>query len=271
MDKAPLYGLLLVGGKSSRMGEDKAGLIYHDDTPEWTRLKKLLDECCEKILLCHREDQDFGEAAIIDPAEGPLAAIHTAQQKYPEVAWLVIACDMPLLDKSTLKFLVEKRNAAEQATAFLSEVDALPEPLCAIYEPSINQAVAEALANEQFCPRGVLKEAEAIRLPNPFALKNANTKAELLEVQAIIKNTRMKKTVYLQYFAQHKDLAEKDQETVETESVTASGLYEELKAKYSFSHKQKHLMLAINDEFAEWETPLQEGDNVVFIPPVAGG
>ena len=48
-------------------------------------------------------------------------------------------------------------------------------------------------------------------------------------------------------------------------------IYEELKSRYQFPHKQKQLMVAINEDFASWETILQDGDEVVFIPPVAGG
>lgn len=53
---APLYGLLLVGGKSTRMGQDKAQLIYRDDQPEWIRLHSLLNAHCEKSFLSHRAD-----------------------------------------------------------------------------------------------------------------------------------------------------------------------------------------------------------------------
>ena len=73
-----LIGILLLGGKSSRMGEDKSELIYHGNLPERVRLHGILNELCEKTYLCHREDQRFDEPSIIDPGNGPLVAIAAA-------------------------------------------------------------------------------------------------------------------------------------------------------------------------------------------------
>jgi molybdopterin converting factor small subunit len=52
---------------------------------------------------------------------------------------------------------------------------------------------------------------------------------------------------------------------------TAQDLYAELAQRYRFSLAPGALRVAINGEFAEWSTPLADGDAVVFIPPVAGG
>ena len=79
------------------------------------------------------------------------------------------------------------------------------------------------------------------------------------------------KTIDLKYFAQHREFAKKDEESIQTESCTPAGLYEEIKQRYQFPQKQKHLMVAVNEEFSSWDYLLKEGDEVVFIPPVAGG
>ena len=68
-----------------------------------------------------------------------------------------------------------------------------------------------------------------------------------------------------------REIAKMESEQRETTSVTPAGLYEELQIAHQFPHKPKQLMIAINDDFSEWETELAEGDEVVFIPPVAGG
>ena len=75
----------------------------------------------------------------------------------------------------------------------------------------------------------------------------------------------------MRYFAQLREKAGVDAETITTTAVTPAGLYEELKAQYRFPHKQKQIMVAINEDFATWETLLKDEDEVVFIPPVAGG
>ena len=268
---APLYGLLLVGGKSTRMGTDKAQLIYQSNTPEWQRLHRLLEQTCEQVYLCHRQEQDFGKPAIIDPGNGPLYAIHSAQEAQPDAAWLVLACDLPLLTATTLNHLIQHRQPHNIATSFLSAIDKLPEPLCTIYEPAISSIIKQSLTNQERNLRNLLKKAHTIPLPDKNSLFNANTKADTLEIQTILNDTQMHKTLTLQYFAQLKDITQKESETIQTTATTASGLYEQLRKSYAFPYKQKQLMLAINDEFANWEHPLTDKDNVVFIPPVAGG
>ncbi len=270
---APLYGLLLVGGKSTRMGQDKAQLIYRDDQPEWIRLHSLLNEHCDRSFLSHPAGQDFGVDTIIDPAEGPLWAIHAAQEAHPDARWLVIACDLPLLESSTIAKLIDGASTQNQATSYRSRVDSRAEPLCAIYEPSSAKAISEAVKNGFRCPRKVLEsiDTQLISLNSPHALDNANSPADTLEVRSHLTHSRMSKTITVRYFAQLRELAKCEVETITTESVTSSGLYEELKSRHAFPHKQKQLMLAINDDFSDWATPLKAGDEVVFIPPVAGG
>lgn len=269
----PLYGLLLTGGKSSRMGEDKAQLIYRDDNPEWLRLSHLLDSICERTLLCHRSDQDFGVPSIIDPGTGPLSAIHTAQQAYPEVDWLVLACDLPLLEKACLTELLTEALPQYQIIAYRSRVDQAAEPLCTLYRKESAKPLAAAVSAGSFCPRELIAKLDhqLLDLSNPHSLDNANSPADALEVRSHLSNSRTQKNICVRYFAQLRELSKCDDENCTTSSVTASGLYEELKSRYHFPYKQKHLMLAINEDFADWASPLQEGDEVVFIPPVAGG
>ncbi|HHQ15009.1 MAG TPA: MoaD/ThiS family protein [Chromatiales bacterium] len=59
-------------------------------------------------------------------------------------------------------------------------------------------------------------------------------------------------------------------ERLSTAATTAAELYAELNGRYGFPELGQ-LKVAINDEFADWEAHLNDGDSVVFIPPVAGG
>lgn len=79
------------------------------------------------------------------------------------------------------------------------------------------------------------------------------------------------KTVTVQYFALLREARGCSQETIETTAATASGLYQQLQKQYNFRLEPQQLRVAINETFVDWETPLQERDLVVFIPPVAGG
>ena len=77
--------------------------------------------------------------------------------------------------------------------------------------------------------------------------------------------------VQLHYFALLQDQRGLAQETLNTNAVTVSDLYAELKERHGFTLAQTALRVSINEEFAAWDTSLGEGDVVVFIPPVSGG
>jgi molybdopterin converting factor small subunit len=65
--------------------------------------------------------------------------------------------------------------------------------------------------------------------------------------------------------------AGRSDEAVDTAAATAADLYDELRGRYSFRLPRSQLRVAVNGEFADWGRALVEGDEVVFIPPVAGG
>jgi len=189
---SPVYGLVLAGGRSTRMARDKAALEYGGRL-QLDRAVELLSAHVERIFVSVRADQAADPTRarferIIDQHEnlGPIAGIAAAQSKYPDVAWLVLACDLPLLDAATITHLLAARRSGRQATAYRSSHDGLPEPLCAIYEPSSRQAIEAYIANGRNCPRKFLLQADAeiIAEPNPRALDNVNTPAEFDSVSA---------------------------------------------------------------------------------------
>ena len=184
--KAPLFGLVLAGGRSARMQRDKAALAYHGTSQlEWAvqRLKPYV----ERVFVSVRPDQQQDSVRaqfeqIVDTRSdlGPTAGIVAAQERYPQVAWLVLACDLPFLDGNTLSYLVHCRNPGRAATAFRSSHDGLPEPLCAIYEPASRQRLLQYVAMGKSCPRKFLSGAdtELLRQPQVRALDNVNTPDE---------------------------------------------------------------------------------------------
>jgi molybdopterin synthase sulfur carrier subunit len=78
-------------------------------------------------------------------------------------------------------------------------------------------------------------------------------------------------TVRLQYFALLREQRGLAHETLATAAPTAAALYDELRARHGFTLPGDRLRVAVNGEFAPWDTPLAAGMELVFIPPVAGG
>jgi len=79
------------------------------------------------------------------------------------------------------------------------------------------------------------------------------------------------RTIRVQYYALLREQAGRSDETLTTGASNARELYAELSTRYPFTLPAEMLRVAINAEFGEWSQPLEAGDAVVFIPPVAGG
>ncbi len=77
--------------------------------------------------------------------------------------------------------------------------------------------------------------------------------------------------INITYYAMFREEAGCSGEQIEVESGNAVSVFEVLQKKHDFSMSRTHVRLAVNDAFVDWETPLSDGDSIVFIPPVAGG
>ena len=283
----PVYGLVLAGGQSTRMKRDKATLAYHGGKTQLEWAMELLHPRVERAFVSVRPGQTDPVRArfeqIVDTRAGlgPIAGIVAAQARYPDAAWLILACDLPFLEAATLDYLLAERDPTRPATAFRSghsgnpKHNGLPEPLCAIYEPSSREAILAHLAAGKDCPRKFLINANTKLLdqPNPRALDNVNTPEEygsaMANLNLDVPATR--KHIKVQYYALLREQAGRSDEALETVARTPRELYEELKARHPFSLAPEMLRVAVNAEFGEWTQPLADGDSVVFIPPVAGG
>ena len=187
-----LNGLVLAGGRSTRMGRDKGSLEFYGK-PQREYMADMLQPYCKEVYLSVRPDQEVPSThpLIADTffGLGPFGALLSAFRSDPDAAWIVVACDLPLLGDSAIRQLVESRDARKVATAFRSPVNDFPEPLIAIWEPKAYLHALAFLSQGYSCPRKVLINSE-IRLvePNePLALTNVNTPDELDEVTALMK------------------------------------------------------------------------------------
>ena len=180
-----LYGLVLAGGKSSRMGHDK-GLISYKAQPQREFASQLISNYCKEVYLSlNAEQADIysGPLEVIQDEFlncGPLGGILSAFKKQPNAAWLVLACDMPFVNEATINYLVQHRNAAKFATSFKSPFDEFPEPLISIYEPRMYPKLLQMLAYGYDCPRKSLINSDINLLEYEHAkdLQNINTPTE---------------------------------------------------------------------------------------------
>ena len=186
---AKIYGLVLSGGKSTRMGQDK-GLISYHGVPQREYLYHLLEDVCDKTFISVRQDQrgeiptTFNTILDRDEFRGPYNGLLSAHRAYPDVAWLVLACDLPLIDHESLRELIDRRDTEKMATAFSQRENPLPEPLCAIWEPeALRTSIAYLEAGNGTCPRKFLinSDVSLIFPKRPEILLNANSQEEYNE------------------------------------------------------------------------------------------
>lgn len=182
-EKVLLHGLVLAGGKSSRMGQDKALLDYHG-MPQAKYLLETLEILNVKSFVSCREEQLHrnglsGSPVIIDRFIdfGPLGGILSAMSQYPDKAWLVIACDLPFVNAKNIADLIFEYDPLKQATAYFNEERKQFEPLFTIYGPGMYSRMLHFLAEGIQCPQKVLfnSSVKRLRLETQSFLENANT------------------------------------------------------------------------------------------------
>lgn len=192
-NKPPVKGLVLAGGKSQRMGEDKGGIVYHG-VPQREYTANLLSAYCyHTYISCTNEQAETLQSNYeLLPDKliglGPFGAIVSAFQTDPNAAWLVVACDLPLLNPEAIGHLIENRNRSKLATTYQSPVNGFPEPLVTIWEPRSYPVLLQFLAQGYSCPRKVLinNDIELIHSANPTTLKNVNNPEERKVVEQIL-------------------------------------------------------------------------------------
>lgn len=186
-----LDGAVLLGGRSERMGRDKARLEV-GGLPCATRVARALSAVCSDVWLVGGEAPDQTPGRLVPDPDGPrcalrglVAALAASRAEY----LLVCATDLPLVTPGFLRVLAD----APPADAVVPRDARGEHPLCARYRPSVLLGPARArLAGDALSIRGLLVEVETRYLegaalvaadPGGLALLNVNTPAELLRAE----------------------------------------------------------------------------------------
>ena len=184
-----LKALILAGGKSSRMGFDKSQIKYENLTQE-KHLKIMCESLGIDAYLSKNIEQsvESEKETIRDKFSGlgPYGGILSAFQNDPNSAWLVIACDLPLINKKEIENLISQRAANKIATAVKGKEKEFPEPLLTVWEPSAYSVLMDYLSQGYSCPRKVLinEDVKVIPLLDEKSIFNANTPEDLEKIQA---------------------------------------------------------------------------------------
>lgn len=147
-----LSGLILAGGRSSRMGRDKAGLVLPDGRTLLQRQADILRAAGSAALFAsvrRGTEVDLPGATFVQdcvPDAGPIAGIAAGLRAAPAGLVIVVAVDMPHLGEEHLRKLV---SLATDACGVVPVQDGQMEPLAAVYPAALADSAEDALGSER--------------------------------------------------------------------------------------------------------------------------
>jgi molybdopterin-guanine dinucleotide biosynthesis protein A len=191
-------GIVLCGGKSTRMGVPKAGLMFGDETM-LQRVVRLLGTVVEPIVVVAARDQSLPElpADIIltrdeQEARGPLEGLRAGLKALPESidAAYVTSCDVPLLVPKFVERMIDLLGDDDIA---VMEIDGFRHPLSAVYRRATLSDVESLLAQDRLRPAFLFDAVRTRRVqamdmlsadPQLRTLRNLNTREDYLAALA---------------------------------------------------------------------------------------
>ncbi|WP_218598123.1 NTP transferase domain-containing protein [Polaribacter sp. NJDZ03] len=181
---ASVKGLVLVGGKSTRMGQDKSELNYFGKPQKEVAKELLENNNIETFYSVQKSSEKEDEISDKFINLGPFGGICSAFQKDPNTAWFVLATDVPFVDTALIKLLLKHRNPSKAATAIRGKGKDFPEPLITIYEPKAYAILLQYLAQGYSCPRKMLinSDVEIVEIDDNY-IRNINTPEEFNEAK----------------------------------------------------------------------------------------
>ena len=144
-----ITGVVMAGGKSSRMGFDKAGILYNNLT-FLQRSIDLLSHFTPDILVSSNMHLSNEYNIIPDEIEniGPLSGLYSCLRKTKYDKVLVVPVDMPLLDKEVIAYLLKNADLSKSATIF--QVHGRKHPLVGIYDVSLVSQIHSQIIKKDY-------------------------------------------------------------------------------------------------------------------------
>jgi molybdenum cofactor guanylyltransferase len=194
-----LTGLIVAGGRSSRMGAQK-GLVLFGGKPLITYSVELLIQICSNVIISANSSAfDFLKMPVIADSTsggGPMTGIYSGLMAASTEYVLVLSCDMPLINLGLLEYLIASSDDAKAAVAFHK---GFPEPLCGIYHRELIAELKSHIAEEKFKLISFLEKInarfisinESLPFYNPDLFLNMNTPGDLKRGEMLLSKNRI--------------------------------------------------------------------------------
>lgn len=184
MKKDKVTGVVLAGGKNSRMGADKGLLIVNGKRIVERAIEAMKAAVDEIIIISNGNNYDYlGYKVYNDIVKncGPMGGIFTALTYSKTDKNFVVSCDMPFINKELVGFIVENSDGCEIAIPQHGEK---LEPLCAVYDKSCKKGFEVLLQRKELKLQDALRHFKVKQIPVPENIsagkcfENINTPAE---------------------------------------------------------------------------------------------
>jgi len=192
-------GIILAGGKSSRMGTDK-GLLQLCGKPLIGYTIKVLSELCSTIIISTSSGayESFGFKTVADeiPAIGPMGGIYSALKQSRTEKNLVLSCDLPFVSKELLSFILKNSEGYEVAVPWQGNQHY--EPLCGFYNLSVLEQMTAFIQKENYKLPDLFEEIGINKLTINNKLNfytqnlflNVNSKHDLATAENLMKSRK---------------------------------------------------------------------------------
>ena len=193
IEEKNITGIVLAGGKSSRMGSDK-GLLKIDDTTFIERIIEAMKPLVNQIIIVSNnpEYDQFGYTRIEDDIKdsGPLAGLYSGLKHSNSEFNLILSCDIPLIKTEMLKMLVEADYKNNEVTQI--ECNGKTMPLIAIYQKKCMHKCLELLQQGERRLRIAVNQMKTntILIDTEFDVfvQNINTKEDVKTISHAIEH-----------------------------------------------------------------------------------
>lgn len=177
-----ITGVIMAGGKSSRMGSDKGLLPFRGKLLIQYSIDLLKSFCSELLISTQNEAYaQFGIPLVKDdiPDCGPMGGIYSALKASKTDYIFVLACDMPFVSNVTIQTLL---NEVANCDCVIPEVKGKLEPLCAVYSKSMITLLKAKLAKSELALYQLIADSNSKMVyfdTDLHVFKNCNTPNEL--------------------------------------------------------------------------------------------
>jgi molybdopterin-guanine dinucleotide biosynthesis protein A len=167
-----IKGAILAGGRSSRMGCEKA-MLDLDGKPFIAHIAENLQRAVGSVIIISNDSHSFEFLGLSVYGDiyrdcGPLGGIHSALTNAGTEKVFIISCDMPFVSADAIEYIISRENPEAMVTVPL--VSNRLQPLCGIYKTDCLKALVDYLNRGERSVRGFVTAVEAIIIPLNYQL-----------------------------------------------------------------------------------------------------